>query len=752
MPLQASVNNAPLRHAALAYAELGWRVFPVWGVVQKNGEWVCECGDPHLGDAARNVGKHPRIKNWQTEATDDYSQVDAWWRKWPHSNIGLVCGVQSGVWALDVDVGRAGPDALGMLEAQHGDLPTTLKNRTATGGWHLVWRWPEGNEGVGNSSDRFATGLDVRGERGYVILPPSRGRNGERYQWEYLVDPEPAPAWLVELTRAPVPQGGAGAGRSPNVWRGGEVREGRRNTVMFATLCSMLGRGLLEEDIRANAYTLNQNWWRPALDEEELEKILASVLHPNREGQKPRTEGEFADWLAAKVLRGTWVWGVSGKFGAWYRYSGLCWEEGDQWAVQQEIWAALAYWKRQAEKNNDEEDLKWARGAQKTRFVEAVERALRAKLRDGVERFSSEHNRHLLALADGNTLVLGRDGSVECRASSAGDWLRGVVPLRWEPGAECKTWDNALKVWMEGDEARIAALWRWMGSLLTGEIPFEKFFLAVGDTRSGKSTFAGALQRVLGDLSVTLPTGLVIHSRGLRALSSSHKEASKAQLFGKRLGVFAETTAAAELDAEALKSITGANDRIHAKLLYSNPSSFVATHKLFLHTNHYPEDRGLDEAVLERLAIFVWCKTIEEKDRDPYLAEKLYAERNGWLQRAVRGYQDLMENGLGLPESVTEEVEEYRERVDTFGPWLEFYCETEPGNPQWRTAQAELWGSYEELGKRQKAPYLGRNDFYKMLERKGFRRLKFHGERLFEGIKLRDVGQKTEGNVLETRI
>ena len=48
-------------------------------------------------------------------------------------------------------------------------------------------------------------GVDVRGEGGYVIGPPTRHRNGTRYELltgaPYDVQPREAPAWLIELVR-----------------------------------------------------------------------------------------------------------------------------------------------------------------------------------------------------------------------------------------------------------------------------------------------------------------------------------------------------------------------------------------------------------------------------------------------------------------------------------------------------------------------------------------------------------------------
>jgi hypothetical protein len=65
----------------------------------------------------------------------------------------------------------------------------------------LFWLW---HEGVGNSAGKLGNGVDIRGEGGYAILPPSRRADGRRYQWvEDCGTPIAAPAWLAELITKP---------------------------------------------------------------------------------------------------------------------------------------------------------------------------------------------------------------------------------------------------------------------------------------------------------------------------------------------------------------------------------------------------------------------------------------------------------------------------------------------------------------------------------------------------------------------
>lgn len=48
---------------------------------------------------------------------------------------------------------------------------------------HFFFEYPHGVE-IRNSAGKLGPGLDVRGEGGYVLLPPSVHATSRRYEWE----------------------------------------------------------------------------------------------------------------------------------------------------------------------------------------------------------------------------------------------------------------------------------------------------------------------------------------------------------------------------------------------------------------------------------------------------------------------------------------------------------------------------------------------------------------------------------------
>lgn len=188
--------------AALAYAErLGWPVFPLHGKV------------PAIPRGRGGRGCH--------DATTDLQMIAAWWREFPHANVGIATGAPSGFWVLDVDPRHGGDASLAELEQQYGPLPETVEQITGSDGRHLLFRdIPE--RPVRNHAG-IRPGLDSRGTGGYVVAAPSlHPATGRAYAWRSDRRPmrQPianAPDWLLTLVARPVNETPATRAATPAV-------------------------------------------------------------------------------------------------------------------------------------------------------------------------------------------------------------------------------------------------------------------------------------------------------------------------------------------------------------------------------------------------------------------------------------------------------------------------------------------------------------------------------------------------------
>lgn len=141
--------------AALGYAGLGWPIFPT------------------------RHDKTPYTRNGVLDATTDLKQVRTWWQEWPGANIALAAG-DAGLLVLDYDPGSDIDKARASLG---GDLPETrLVSKTPRGGEHHYYALDTKDPPVASRAQPFAEKVDIRSFHGYVLLPPSRTRDGD-YIW-----------------------------------------------------------------------------------------------------------------------------------------------------------------------------------------------------------------------------------------------------------------------------------------------------------------------------------------------------------------------------------------------------------------------------------------------------------------------------------------------------------------------------------------------------------------------------------------
>lgn len=187
-------DRYPAEAAAISYAERGWFVFPCHTVGDRGCSCRCtDCGSP---------GKHPRIAGGLKSASTDPEAISRWWTRWPSANVAVRTGAASGLVVIDIDPDHGGVATMRRLVDTHGPVTRGPMVRTGSGGWHAYFHHP--GEPVRNSAGtRLGTGVDVRGDGGYVIAPPSRHASGRPYRWDVVGEPPVLDDWLLHRLLVP---------------------------------------------------------------------------------------------------------------------------------------------------------------------------------------------------------------------------------------------------------------------------------------------------------------------------------------------------------------------------------------------------------------------------------------------------------------------------------------------------------------------------------------------------------------------
>jgi hypothetical protein len=142
-------------------------------------------------------GKQPLTAHGFHDASTFPKVITAWWKQWPKANVGIRTGEEAGVVVLDVD----GPEGEESLRKLPQEIPPTWIASTGKGA-HLYFAHP--GEKASNSVRKLGPGLDVRGDGGYVVAPPSIHPSGEVYTW--LGERRTLAPWPEWLKPAPRPK------------------------------------------------------------------------------------------------------------------------------------------------------------------------------------------------------------------------------------------------------------------------------------------------------------------------------------------------------------------------------------------------------------------------------------------------------------------------------------------------------------------------------------------------------------------
>jgi len=273
-PAKPSVQRSLMHKNARWLAQHGLPIFPVHEP-GKNDK--CSCGDADCD----SPGKHPRTKNGFYDATTDLKQIDEWWGVfYPQGNIGVPTGKTTGLLVVDIDPRNGGPTDRSDIAERLGLLPETAEVITGSGGRHLYFKYAGGSV-----PPSLEPGIDLKGDGGYTILPPSLHSSGRRYEHDglqghkALLNPAPIPLPLLQRIadklQADAAKRANGNGNHPA--DGERIPEGQRSSTLTSLAGTMRRRGMSEDEIAAALLVVNEKRCEKPLPESEVRTIAKSV-------------------------------------------------------------------------------------------------------------------------------------------------------------------------------------------------------------------------------------------------------------------------------------------------------------------------------------------------------------------------------------------------------------------------------------------------------------------------------------------
>ena len=698
--MESGTLRTPLSHA-LIYAERGWSVFPVHYPV----EGRCSCGNPDCGSPA----KHPMTEHGYKDATTDPTRIRNWWVRWPKANVAIVTGAASQLIVLDVD-GDEGRESVKDFKTPETPVATTGK------GTHFYFHHPGGE--VRNFA-RKLPGVDLRGDGGYVVAPPSNHITGRVYEWATSpgVSPAEPPEWLMDLLRGPKHEHtppppdeqkkkllgklrpcfyAMTQGEGPAIHDGGIVHDARialvaeaqyhRATIPMITSlfqgCSDFNPETTERAVKGLTHrnltegiqgwgceTIRERGWCPLESVEDCGFYRIFVKESTAEppdlffvtnpetGRKVFNPKKMSDYVQE-----------SHHFLATSQNS-------DLWIYHPET----GIWKPDGSEKLHKicEDLlqhRWRRA-----HVAEVETHVR-------------HGNYVPITDLGgpiNKLVV-KNGVLDLETRQLQPFTHDLyattaIPVAYNPDADCP---RTKKFFSEVvPEKKVPVLEEITGYCLHRSYPIAVITILTGTGANGKTVFLRLLAAFLG----------VDNYSSVDIQNLTEESFRAAELYSKLANISGDLPSKPIKDSGLIKKATG-QDPITAAKKYRDPFQFFNYGKLIFSANEVPDTYDDSDAFYRRINLAEFPNKFEPDDpkTDPNLIEKLTTpeELSGLLNLALDGLDRLLSKGMFTGQQTTEDRKmDYMSRSNTAKYFMMKYVE-QTLDPEYCITKGDLYEHY----------------------------------------------------------
>lgn len=717
-----SAEVKSMKEWALYYAELGLAVFPL---------------------AYRN--KVPAIEGGCKAATTEKSKIERWWNQNPRYNIGIATGNKSnGLVVIDLDVdknkGIDGYEVLRDWQNKHGELPETWQSITGRGGYHYFYK-----DTITHSNKvGLYEGVDIRGEGGYIVAPPSVHPNGNTYEWEQ----EPKEYEIAQVDdivndffkgeKQRIDSEHKTNFKVPEL-----IPEGKRVDTIVRLIASLRTKGLDDDAIKAAVRVENEKRCNPPLKEKELEKAVFPALKRDWQVNSPyynnfnamnENDNKYVNEVLKKLNELNAVErfpmndrGSADLFATIFKNVSRYNPTKKDWMYYDKTrWTA------------DTEGMRAKRNAKMLADV-LVRYSVTASLPDDKRQSYIKYAAGMMNYRNRNVMITDAkdlnffenteldkdDFLINCRncvldlsedqpkvlEHNADLLLSKICNASYNPAATCTLWEKTVNEIMQGDTAKIKYLQKMSGRFLTGDTSEEEFYIFFGaTTRNGKSTITEILLYLLGDYATTIsPESLVIKANK----DSRTASPDIAKLAGTRLVVASEPPRRMLFDSSLVKTLTG-RDTVSARFLHENEFQFKPKFKLILNSNYLPVISDKTVFSSNRVKVVPFERHFTEKEQNKHLKEQLQQEIDGILNWCIQGLSLYRKEGLEPPTAVQIATHEYSEDSDKIGKFISECLEKSDEN----LAAKDVYEKYSQWCNDCGLGVDGRTSFYEELKTK----------------------------------
>ena len=693
--------------------------------------WVqdgkCSCAE----EGCRSPGKHPLTGSGFYNATTDFSTVKAWHERYPSANWGMRTGSKenggSGLVVVDIDEKSGGFNTWDLLRSDNPEPIETVTVVTGSGGRHLWFKYPEGKK-VKSGNSLLGPGIDIKAEGGYVVIPPSETKN--RYTFDLNPGNTPVeelPKWILERLNGSIKIEQKKPFHPIGERIGNTVKQGERHQALVSMAAALKKSGLKEEEIAASLQAVRDSRFANGDHETTDEEVQAVVSWVKDRSAKysPTDMGNSERFLEQNRDEVQFCY----KWNRWLAWDGKRWLLDDMADITRRAHNTVrGILLEAASETDDDRRRETAKHALLSESRFRTENMLEmAKPYISVE--PSQLDSHPMLLNVQNGVLDLATGDLKPHNPDLS--LPKIINAEYDQDAKCPCWEAFLRLITGEDEDLQLFLQKAVGYSLTGLTDEHALFFLFGVGKNGKTTFTEYLRRLFNDYSQRTDIEALMQHWDQGVAASPHV----ASLTGSRFVVASEMPEGRRLNESLIKDLTG-GDSITARFLYSNPFTFLPTHKLWVFGNHEPRVSGTDEGFWRRMRVIPFKTVIQNPRPMSEILAEFDDEKSGILTWATVGCLLWQNNGLEMAQVVEEATTAYRTEQDVVAQFLTDCVETSSDYSVEKNKIYKTWSSWCEDNNEDIARKRSKRWFVQQLSSRGYQ-AGGHGRENLLGLRIR---------------
>lgn len=279
-------------------------------------------------------------------------------------------------------------------------------------------------------------------------------------------------------------------------------------------------------------------------------------------------------------------------------------------------------------------------------LIQAGDRILSAMLASEVDMYAVSRGLNtIINVLNGELHIDGKAGTYDLRSHDPAHWQTTILPVEYDPLAECPRFDRYLIEVFNGNQEIIRHVWELLGYTIQRCKNIATWVLLTGEGANGKTTLLNVLSRLLGKTVLNSPINEV----------ESDKHGMERMI--NKLALIDEDLKKGYALPDGFLKKFSENKEMSARPLYASNIDFQNTAIVWMAANELPRAQDISHGMVRRAQVIHFGRIFSEEEQDPNLSAYIIGhELPGVLVQALDGLRRLRTRGRFLPPREAEDI------------------------------------------------------------------------------------------------